>query len=220
MISSAGEAKEENHRVERRGSQPSCCDTVAPHDKDGVPTGGQPVEVDGVYEFSGLGYDYLSSDWYELPVAARKDRWSPPYFDAGGGNIWMVTYSVPFWNGGQVGGIITIDLEFSHSLRAAFAPKDAFEESLSCYSCGLTCEHSYHSCDNGVDAVKLCNRCVDVPEAKVVECVPQRFECSSIMCAVRFHRCFDRGLLPASIAGQDLVHHMSGTADVVVLVLV
>ena len=40
--------------------------------------------------FCGLDYDYTTQDWFSVPIKNRKDRWSLPYFDDGGGNIWMV----------------------------------------------------------------------------------------------------------------------------------
>lgn len=64
-------------------------------------------------EFVQLGnpeYDYLKWDWYRLPKAAGKALWSEPYFDDGGGNAIMTTYSVPFQRDGKFWGIATIDI--------------------------------------------------------------------------------------------------------------
>ncbi|MBV5349910.1 cache domain-containing protein, partial [bacterium] len=37
-----------------------------------------------------------------------------PYFDLGGGNIWMVTWSAPFFDeAGNVKGVATADIAFS-----------------------------------------------------------------------------------------------------------
>ena len=47
--------------------------------------------------FSYLGgdqYRYFFSDWYQIPKETRKPCWSEPYFDDGGGNIPMVTFSI------------------------------------------------------------------------------------------------------------------------------
>ncbi|MCG6535840.1 MAG: cache domain-containing protein, partial [Syntrophales bacterium LBB04] len=41
-------------------------------------------------------YHYFSHDWYLVPKELDRPIWSEPYFDKGGGNIVMCTYSVPF----------------------------------------------------------------------------------------------------------------------------
>ena len=40
---------------------------------------------------------YLYWDWYQIPKELGKPEWSEPYFDEGGGNIPLATYSVPFY---------------------------------------------------------------------------------------------------------------------------
>jgi len=66
--------------------------------------------------FTDLGtpdYDYLNKSWYTLPRDSRTSVLSPPYFDAGGGNIWMVTWSTPFFNeNGNFKGVATADIAF------------------------------------------------------------------------------------------------------------
>jgi sigma-B regulation protein RsbU (phosphoserine phosphatase) len=42
-------------------------------------------------------YDYTQQNWYTVPVSLKKAIWSKPYFDQGGGNAWMVTYSIPVY---------------------------------------------------------------------------------------------------------------------------
>ncbi len=68
-------------------------------------------------KFSQLGnpdYNYFKWDWYTLPKATRAPVLSPPYFDFGGGNIWMVTWSAPFFDeAGNVKGVATADIAFS-----------------------------------------------------------------------------------------------------------
>ena len=34
-------------------------------------------------------------EWVTMPLVANAGIWTPPYFDAGGGEIWMITRSVP-----------------------------------------------------------------------------------------------------------------------------
>ncbi len=59
-------------------------------------------------------YRYWESDWYTHVVASGEPEWSEPYVDVGGGNILMVTYSVPFFretsSGRELRGVVTADL--------------------------------------------------------------------------------------------------------------
>lgn len=59
-------------------------------------------------------YQYFYWDWYQIPAEMRKPVWSEPYFDEGGGNILMCTYSVPFYrkvNGEQkFSGVVAVDI--------------------------------------------------------------------------------------------------------------
>ncbi len=59
-------------------------------------------------------YNYPAWHWYSVPQQSKQKRWSDPYFDEGGGNIIMSTYSVPFYRtikGKRVfAGIATCDL--------------------------------------------------------------------------------------------------------------
>ena len=45
-----------------------------------------------------------------MPLAANASIWTPPYFDAGGGEIWMTTHSVPARDAGGIFAIVTTDL--------------------------------------------------------------------------------------------------------------
>lgn len=71
----------------------------------------------GEIKFSYLGgdsYKYFYWDWYKIPKELGRPVWSEPYFDEGGGNIIMATYSVPFYRTGASGrqftGIVTADI--------------------------------------------------------------------------------------------------------------
>jgi phosphoserine phosphatase RsbU/P len=59
-------------------------------------------------------YRYFNWDWYILPKELKRSVWSEPFFDEGGGDILMTTYSVPFFhtvNGQrQFRGIVTADI--------------------------------------------------------------------------------------------------------------
>ena len=62
-------------------------------------------------------YDYFLMDWYQIPKEMQKPIWSEPYFDEGGGNIVMATYSVPFYKyeGGskRFMGVAGVDVSLS-----------------------------------------------------------------------------------------------------------
>jgi len=59
-------------------------------------------------------YDYFLMDWYQIPATLKKPYWSEPYYDTGGGNALMTTYSMPFYTNPkgkkEFAGILTIDL--------------------------------------------------------------------------------------------------------------
>ncbi len=69
--------------------------------------------------YSDLGtpeYDYFNREWYTLPKEKLTTVISPPYFDYGGGEIWMVTWSAPFFDGsGNFRGVATADIAFSQT---------------------------------------------------------------------------------------------------------
>jgi len=74
----------------------------------------------GEIKYSDLGtasYQYFFQDWYQIPKELDRPVWTEPYFDEGGGNIIMSTYSVPFYRTVQgkerIAGIITSDISLS-----------------------------------------------------------------------------------------------------------
>jgi sigma-B regulation protein RsbU (phosphoserine phosphatase) len=70
---------------------------------------------------NGPGYNYFNKEWYLLPKTLMKPTWSEPYFDAGGGNIFMSTYSIPFskFDGyrEEFKGIVTVDVSIEELKR-------------------------------------------------------------------------------------------------------
>jgi sigma-B regulation protein RsbU (phosphoserine phosphatase) len=73
-------------------------------------TGGNIVFAD----LSSESYQYRYWDWYQIPKELNRPVWSEPYFDKGGGDILMATYSVPFYRKvegkRQFMGIVTADV--------------------------------------------------------------------------------------------------------------
>ncbi|MBR1520393.1 MAG: SpoIIE family protein phosphatase [Bacteroidaceae bacterium] len=51
-------------------------------------------------------YDYHTMEWYTAPKESGQGYWSEPYFDEGGGELMMSTYSLPIRN--EQGNIIAI----------------------------------------------------------------------------------------------------------------
>ena len=68
-------------------------------------------------EYSLLGsqsYDYPCMDWYLIPKLLKQDYWSEPYYDQGGGNFIMSTYSLPLLDKeGKVYAIFTANISLS-----------------------------------------------------------------------------------------------------------
>ena len=56
-------------------------------------------------------YDYHYMDWYQIPKLLKEPYWSEPYYDYGGGEMMMTTYSKPLYDEfGNLYAIITADL--------------------------------------------------------------------------------------------------------------
>ncbi len=71
----------------------------------------------GFTYLGGEDYQYFYRDWYQMPKELNTAVWSEPYYDEGGGNIIMSTYSVPFYKetGGkrEFMGVVTADISLS-----------------------------------------------------------------------------------------------------------
>lgn len=67
-----------------------------------------------VYRDLSGDYDYTSRAWYHLPRDREQPLWSEPYFDDGGGDVLMATFSVPMYrerNGNrEFYGVVTADI--------------------------------------------------------------------------------------------------------------
>ena len=72
-------------------------------------------------DLSGGNYRYHHKDWYAIPKATNRPTWSEPYYDDGGGNIFMATYSLPFYrtiDGKRtLQGIVTADISLDWLVR-------------------------------------------------------------------------------------------------------
>ena len=55
-------------------------------------------------------YEIEAQEWLTLPMDAGSGIWTDPYFDEGGGEVWMVTRSVPVFDGDRLFAVVTTDL--------------------------------------------------------------------------------------------------------------
>ncbi len=55
-------------------------------------------------------YDIENQEWFSEPLTRDEAIWTSPYFDAGGGEIWMITRAVPARDEHGTFAIITTDL--------------------------------------------------------------------------------------------------------------
>lgn len=69
----------------------------------------------------GPDYDYFKMDWYRLPKLLNKPVWTEPYFDSGGGDTLMCTYSTPIYRmmdgERRFAGVLTMDISLSGIAR-------------------------------------------------------------------------------------------------------
>jgi len=90
---------------------------------------------DGIEEKQLLPPDYQPLyrewPWYQAGRQHAQGVWSEPYLDEGGGNVTMVTFTVPFRRNGQLAGVVTADLALSYFLKLR------------------TCLDEYRVCTNG-----------------------------------------------------------------------
>lgn len=72
------------------------------------------ITDEGVVKDRNLGYveyNYHAKDWYATPKLLGRDYWSEPYFDEGGGDRLMSTYSHVLRDGkGKMFGVLTADI--------------------------------------------------------------------------------------------------------------
>ena len=87
---------------------------VAQVDESGTVTSCPYVyRTEGGYETLDLAapsYNIEEQDWFTMPLAANAGIWTAPYFDAGGGETWMITRSVPVRDDEGIIAIVTTDL--------------------------------------------------------------------------------------------------------------
>ena len=85
------------------------------------------ADLSGAIRDFPLPYDYrdCKCEWYHEPKTLRRAHWCEPYYDEGGGEVLMCTYSMPLTNAqGKVYAVITSDISLAELQRyvAALRP--------------------------------------------------------------------------------------------------
>ncbi len=62
-------------------------------------------------DLSDTSYHIDDQEWLRKPIDSRKAIWTDIYFDAGGGEIWMRTHSIPVIVNNEIIAVATTDLE-------------------------------------------------------------------------------------------------------------
>ena len=72
----------------------------------------------------GEDFKYHDMDWYRIPKEAKVASWCEPYFDKGGAEVMMCTYSLPIMDkGGKVYAVLTADVSLEELTRHVAAIK-------------------------------------------------------------------------------------------------
>lgn len=70
-------------------------------------------------QLGGEKYDYLNMQWYKSALTHSEGVWSEPYFDEGGGQTYMVTYSFPLKDKqGNTFAVMTADVTLDNLVNA------------------------------------------------------------------------------------------------------
>jgi len=67
------------------------------------------------FQLASDSYDYHLMDWYQIPRLLLSTYWTDPYYDEGGGNVLMTTFSRPLSDeNGKMYAILTADLNLQN----------------------------------------------------------------------------------------------------------
>lgn len=75
---------------------------------------------DGSFRYKNLvgpSYAYEKWEWFQEPQREGHGIWIEPYFDKGGGDILMTTYSTPIVRNGVPVGVATVDLSLNYLVK-------------------------------------------------------------------------------------------------------
>lgn len=74
-------------------------------------------------------YNYHNMEWYQGAKQIGKPNWSEPYFDKGGGETIMTTYSFPIFKDGKLIAVFTADLsleQFDKKVKSIYPNFESF----------------------------------------------------------------------------------------------
>ena len=76
-------------------------------------------------------YDYHNKEWYKVPFSKGEGHWSEPYFDEGGGEMVMSTYSFPVRDdSGKIVAVGEIGLDYYYTKDNKDKQQDLFRAQL------------------------------------------------------------------------------------------
>src|SRR6185369_15726172 len=126
VLSATHPSREETARILRdvvAGRDDIYGATIALEPTEEQPTGFAPYffHARGEVRYADLAapeYRFTTKDWYTEPLRLRHAVWSEPYYDEGGGDVLMTTYSVPLLGAGTGArnfvGVVTADITLEH----------------------------------------------------------------------------------------------------------
>ena len=76
------------------------------------------------FQMGSEDYDYHTMEWFQLPYLLNTAGWCEPYYDEGGGEQMMTTYSIPVTDEeGKVFAVITADISLKQLTQQVSATK-------------------------------------------------------------------------------------------------
>lgn len=76
------------------------------------------------FQMGSEDYDYHTMEWFQLPYLLNQSGWCEPYYDEGGGEQMMTTYSIPITDeDGKVFAVITADISLKQLTQQVSATK-------------------------------------------------------------------------------------------------
>ena len=117
------------------------------------------ISTNGQVKSFPLPYDYSEKEWYRAAKESGKARWCEPYFDEGGGNVMMCTFSVPLTNRtGQVYAVLAADISLADMTEhvASVCPyPQSYAVMISCAGNYLVLPPQGRTFERGEDAVTI-----------------------------------------------------------------
>ena len=116
---------------------PNIVGAAVAYNPDYEPKKGEPFSPYAYRDSTGIhtkqlndqSYDYLHQEWYLQPIEQGKGVWSEPYIDKGGGEIPMITYSLPLTNSkGEIYAVQTADISLDWLTDLTQKMDSAFNE--------------------------------------------------------------------------------------------